>query len=451
MKSSFFYVGAVKAVAAVVLAAAFFGADGAEKLPVRVRAERESALYRAGEEIVFRVRALDENGSPVAGKKLDWTLSGDGGLLKKGTVTPGTDGEKITVTWDKPGFVLLEVVSPAENGKRPRPVHAGAGVDVEKIRCGAMPPPDFDAFWDAQLKELRSRPFKSKLTELKPSPHPGVRIYDVRLDDGTLGVTGYLVIPEKAVKGGHPAELLFNGAGSIGASWKSAAPRAARYNAIVFDMSVQDVPNGLDDAGRRALRKSPRIAGYMYRGVESPETYPIREVFLRVARSIDFVKSLPEWDGRTLVTFGGSLGGAQSIFAAYAEPQVCLCVANAPALADHFGAEAGHAAGWPDMFRTLAKEPEKLAKARKTMRYFDLVNFVRRVRCPVRLSVGFIDRICPPATAYALYHAIPGEKSIARVVTGKHGLADDPRERNVFARNIDYVDEILLPAKRMKK
>ncbi|NMA46826.1 MAG: hypothetical protein GX945_09725, partial [Lentisphaerae bacterium] len=59
--------------------------------------------------------------------------------------------------------------------------------------------------------------------------------------------------------------------------------------------------------------------------------------YLRVMRSLDFVKTLPEWNGRDLIVVGSSQGGGQAIAAAGLDPQVTLCVAAVPALSDHAG------------------------------------------------------------------------------------------------------------------
>ena len=117
-------------------------------------------------------------------------------------------------------------------------------------------------------------------------------------------------------------------------------------------------------------------------------------------------------------------------------------VANAPALSDHFGADRSQNPGWPNLFVRLKNNPEKLAAARNTMRYFDTVNFARRIKCPVAMSTGFIDTICPPTTAYAVYNVIPGEKSMVNVTLGTHGISLKKGERSVFSCGGGRVAEI---------
>jgi len=265
--------------------------------------------------------------------------------------------------------------------------------------------------------------------------------------DGKLNVTGYMVLPASTVKGGHPLLMMFNGAGTIGANYRSAVQRAIRYNMIVFNMSIHDVPNGLSPQEQVKIRKERNLSDYMYRGTKRPQDYPIRDIFLRGVRALDFMKTRPEWNGREVVTQGGSLGGAQALFAASIEPKTVLCIANAPALSDHFGASAGHLPGWPNMFAELARKKLPSDGAEQTASFFDTVNIAKNIRCPIRLSVGFIDRICPPDSIYALYNSLSQEKSIVNVVTGEHGPVTDPKEKSVFIQNMEYLDRLFLKPK----
>ena len=404
------------------------------EITLRAETEREDALYRSGEKIVFRVCALDQSGKMAAGQKLDYTIRGDGAPEQSGTVLSGAKPVEITTRLDHPGFVLL-TVSVRENGKI-RKTWAGAGVDVLKIRAATPETPDFDVFWANQLKKMRAVNCKVERREVTdPKIMKGVSVYDVKLRDGKWNAGGFLILPSNPVKGAHPIVITFNGASKIGAFYHSYDRMAASYKAIVFNMNLHDTANQVTESQRKALRKSPQIENYMYRNADDPEQYPIRDIFLRVARCLDYLKTLPEWDGRTVIARGGSLGGAQALAAAYFEEKTVLCVANAPALSDHYGMEQNQASGWPGLFARLAAgEPEKLPAAKQSMRYFDSVNFARRLKCPVTMSVGFIDIVCPPTTAYAVYNSLPGtEKSIRNVTLGQHGVSLKKGEKSVFS------------------
>ena len=54
--------------------------------------------------------------------------------------------------------------------------------------------------------------------------------------------------------------------------------------------------------------------------------------------------------------------------------------------------------------------------------YFDGANFAARIRCPVRVAVGFADTTCAPGAVYAAYNAIPvKDKGIVHGIGMGHG------------------------------
>jgi len=416
-----------------------------DEAELSARAAKKDALFQAGEKIVFSVAASERAPQSAA---YHYTVTEGGKTLQSG-VLKTTDGKgEISVTPEKPGFVLLTIeIPPRGAAKKPKPILAGAGVSVDKIMAGTPENPRFNEFWQEKIREFRSRKYTVDIREVKEKYDPRAKVYEVRLGDGKLNATGYMVLPASPVKGGHPLLMMYNGAGTIGANYRSAVQRVIRYGMIVFNLSIHDVPNGLSPREQAKIRRERNLADYMYRGVSRPEDYPIFEIFLRGVRALDYMKTRPEWNGREVVTQGGSLGGAQALFAASIEPKTVLCIANAPALSDHFGASADHLPGWPNLFDELAKRKLPSEGAKQTAGFFDTVNIARNIRCPIRLSVGFIDRICPPDSIYALYNSLTQEKSIANVVTGEHGPVIDPKEKSVFVQNMEYLDRLFLKKK----
>ena len=422
--------------------------SGIEKAELSVRAAKKDALFQTGEKIVFSITASDQ--APRSAE-YRYTVTGGGKTLQNG-ILKTTDGKgEISVTPEKPGFVLLSIEIPNHGAvKKAKPVLAGAGVSVDKIKAGTPENPRFNQFWQEKIRELRSRKYTVDIREVKEKYDSRAKVYEVWLRDGKLNVTGYMVLPASPAKGGHPLLMMYNGAGTIGANYRSAVQRVIRYNMIVFNLSIHDVPNGLSPREQGKIRRERNLVDYMYRGVSRPEDYPIFEIFMRGVRALDYMKTRPEWNGREVVTQGGSLGGAQALFAASIEPKTVLCIANAPALSDHFGASASHLPGWPNLFAELARRKIPTEGAKQTATFFDTVNIARDIRCPIHLSVGFIDRICPPDSIYALYNSLAQEKTIANVVTGEHGPVIDPKEKSVFVQNMEYLDKRFLKKKSRK-
>lgn len=403
----------------------------AQELVLTAGTDKPDARYKRNETATFHVSLKDASGKAVSGKTIHYLLTGDAGLKREGTLTSGEEPQILKATQKVPGFILLKTWLPETPRK---PVCAGAGFEPEKIVPATPEPADFDAFWAKELEQLKKRASNMKITVKEIMPYPkykdSCRMYDIRLEDGVLNATGTLAVPIQTKEKGHPIIMTFNGASGIGSASSNSLSQARSYNALVFHMNLHDTVNYVpkrEDVIR--MRKLPQIRGYQFRDADKPEKYGVGDVFRRVLRCREYLKTRPEWDGKTIIVRGGSLGGAQAIVAAANDPYVKLCVAGAPAMCNHLGWKKDQFSGWPNLFRNsqYVRDAVKRAGAEKTMPYFDIVNFAKRVRCDTVMSVGFIDAVCPATSVYAAYNVLGTPKKVMyEVPLGDHGFNHDP-------------------------
>jgi len=83
-----------------------------------------------------------------------------------------------------------------------------------------------------------------------------------------------------------------------------------------------------------------------------------------------------------------------------------------PALCDHTASLQGIACGWPHYFYK-AEKGKRSEERVLTSRYYDGVNFVRRIQCPTWVSFGYNDDVVPPTTAYATYNTLTCPKTLS--------------------------------------
>ena len=55
-----------------------------------------------------------------------------------------------------------------------------------------------------------------------------------------------------------------------------------------------------------------------------------------------------------------------------------------------------------------------------TLPYYDVVNFARRITCPVYFSLGYNDKTTSPTSTYAAYNAISAPKTLNATPTSGH-------------------------------
>ena len=386
--------------------------------------DKADAIYRCGEEIRFTGNVLVKGKTPENMTVLCR-------ILRDGLRTPVVS-KKVVVSdkpiefiakLDKPGWVQLQVHVLDEKGaqlrmmgpkKRITAVYGGTGalVEPEKITAGGPEPADFDAFWAAKRAELDKVPVK-ELAKVE-IPLPGkeaktIACYDVKIAcAGGKPVSGYLCIPRNAKPKSLPAIVTYHGAGVRSANkpfWYAA------YGMIALDVNAHGIENGKDAKFYSDL-SAGELKNYWQSGKTDRNQIYFVPMFLRVMRALDYVKSLPEWDGRTLIVMGGSQGGGQSLAAAALDKQVTHCIAGVPAICDHGGVLAGRAAGWP---RFCAEHPDgkfsdEEKKILRETAYVDCAFMARRIKADCYLCTGLIDTTCIPNSVYAAYNGIPAAK-----------------------------------------
>ena len=125
---------------------------------------------------------------------------------------------------------------------------------------------------------------------------------------------------------------------------------------------------------------------------------------------MDYMASLPEWNGRQLGVTGSSQGGFLSLSTAALDPRVTFIGVVHDALCDHESELKGVAGGWPHYFyKTKNVDPKRIEGAR----YYDGVNFARRVKCDSWFSFGYNDEVVPPTSSYSTYNIVTAPKTLS--------------------------------------
>ncbi len=390
-------------------------------------------IIKVGEEVTFSARLLSRADAkagfaPAKTGTLLCLLVGDGN--KTVTQKAAVNDKFVTISGklSRPGWIYARFILLDEKGKavtfknskgRDQLIHAGIGalVEPDKLKPGQAEPKDFDAFWKSQRERLNKVPLNAKVTEVPSKAPKGFKLYDVKVDcAGSAPVSGYLTVPVNAKPKSLPAYMLYHGAGV-----RSSAPSCAP-GAITMNVNAHGIPNGQNRDFYVKLGQTT-LKSYAFQNKEDREKIYFNGMYLRIMRSLDYIKTRPEWDGKTIIVYGGSQGGGQSIAAAALDPQVTLCVAGVAALSDHAGSLAGRQPGWPRFYdvRNGRKVDPRVVAATA---YYDNVFFARRIKCEVWLTAGLFDTTCSPAGIYLVYNNLAAaNKHIDLFATGNHGGA----------------------------
>jgi cephalosporin-C deacetylase len=301
----------------------------------------------------------------------------------------------------------------------------GAAVAPTKIGLAAPRPADFDSFWAAKLAAQEKIAINPVLTPVQTDT-PGIEMSTFVLDALGSHAQGYVAKPAK--EGTFPALVLLQYAGVYALNARSVAARAAA-GWLVLDVDSHDkLPS--DPSGN-----VPR--NYAVIGNTDRETSYFLNMYLRDSRALDYLMTRPDWDGKTIVLLGTSMGGQQSIMLAGLRPEkitaVLVCV---PSGADANGDLHGRKAGYPNW-------PSNDAKVMSAALYFDTINFASRIQAPVLAAMGFIDTTSPPAGIWTELNQIPGAKEALPMIESEHNNLTPQKEQNWDARSNELLGILL--------
>ena len=301
--------------------------------------------------------------------------------------------------------------------------HIKVGFSVDKIKPYTQEPQDFRSFWQKNVEELKQVPMSYTKELYKDYCTDKIDCYLVKLLIDKMGhsMYGFLFYPKNAQPGKHPVVLCPPGAGIKTIKDPMRNKYYAENGFVRFEVEI----HGLDPRipsetfGEISRAFNDRNGGYLANGLENKDIYYMKHVYVGLVRCIDFLTSLPEWDGKNVAVQGGSQGGALAIIAAGLDSRVTQCVANHPALSDMAGyAAKGGTGGYPHFCR----QPLILSNTDclNTLAYFDVVNFARYVKAPTYLTWGYNDVTCPPTTSYAVWNTLKCTKESLLTPINEH-------------------------------
>jgi len=401
---------------------------------VQVELDRPDGLYHVGAEVVCTATLL-KDGRPAVGERFRCLVKAESKLVD--TKTFAAVGKPVTVraTLDRPGWVYFGFEVLDDQG-RPREGpgfyrhHAkpsivgeiGAMFAPDKIRAFPARPADFAAYWAQCRSKLDAVAPKASLT---PVPVPDklqkqVDCFSVEVAClGNQPVRGYLAVPKGAHPKSLPAIVEYQSLYWGDANKDVAIGRAAKHQAISLSASWHGLPTGHD---RTYYEQQSKRWYTPWNGDSDRDTWFWHDVFYRVLRALDFIKSRPEWNGRNLIVCGGSAGGIQTIAAAALDSQVTLALVSVPAFSDFQGFKVGRDYG-PVCYRSPAglERLKNDPRIQTMLSYHDAVNFAPMIKCEIYVCTGFADELCTPSSVYAFYNNLTAARSKAMTTNPRTG------------------------------
>jgi cephalosporin-C deacetylase-like acetyl esterase len=382
---------------------------------ITVAPDVETGIYEPGKKVTWNVQ-VQAGDAPAAGKISYIVRKGGAGEAEKGEAELKEGKAQVTATRPDPGTLLLDVKYRAEGATKDVTGLGGAAFAPDKVAASAPPPDDFDAFWKEKVAELAAVPMNVQLTPVDVG-NPAVEYFKVTMDN-IRGAKIHGQIARPAGKKDLPALLQVQWAGvyPLQRDWVLGHAKNGwlSMNIIAHDLPIDESPEFYKQKSEKELNDYAGI------GKEDREKSYFLKMFLSCYRACEYLTQRDDWNKKALVVHGGSQGGYQAIVTAGFHPAVTGFAANVPAGCDHTGHQVARAPGWPNFpgRRWPQKDAEKIVA---TSRYFDAMNFARKISCPGLIGIGLIDVTCPPEGIFATVNQMKGPKKTIIMPTAGHG------------------------------
>lgn len=397
-------------------------------------------LYEAGEEVVWTLKPSSQFATTIINYSI--RKNGTTQILQQGTLDLSSGSATIAATLDEPGELVLVVtpraatttdsapastnaVEPGVHGRDGRgfggfgrqPIRDGAIVDAAHLKPSLPRPDDFDAWWDRKLAELDAVPANPKLEPTKVNI-AGIEYWKVTLDNinGTH-VQGQLARPMGEGKFPALLQLQYAGVYPLQRQWVT---ERAKAGWLAFNVLAHDMP--IDDREEIQRLSGGTLKNYQAIGNTNRENSYFLRMYLGDCQALKYLASRPDWDGKTLVVMGDSMGGQQS-FATVGlvgeKLKVTAMIAHVPSGSDVGARSKDRSMAYPNW----PNQPEVI----QTARYFDPVNFASRIKCAALVSFGLFDGTSPPTSVLTAFNLIAGPKELLPLHSDHGGPGQQPR------------------------
>lgn len=296
---------------------------------------------------------------------------------------------------------------------------------LEKVSKSNYPltrEPDFDQFWEKAVRQVRDHDPCLKLDEIPDNPFRHIKIYDATQYalDGTQ-LKAWLYLPEEASPERPVSAVIFfhGGNGSRGDHPCSCLHYALCGCAVLqTEFRLQD---GITSS-RTPMQRGILKGSWATNNIASPDPHD-NYFYHAFTDQLLWIQSMfrnPEILPDKIAVMGPSQGGGTALIMAALEPRIALCLPAVPSYCCWERRIFTRTASGGDLAKYIQRFPERMEQVFRTMSYFDALNHVEKIRCPVKMQISLQDEAAPPDCAFAAYNRIVSPKSVKVNCFGQH-------------------------------
>lgn len=310
--------------------------------------------------------------------------------------------------------------------------HYAFGYNIAQINNPYYKPTDFDEFWKKALSDLAA---VDPAYHIEEDPEQSTRNFKVfRVDMNSLeyiNIHGWLTIPRTKLGGNFPIVVAFGG-------------YQINLKPLFFDDFVSFAVNvrGADKENMADI--NPDKQELLTLNINDPSKYVYRGIYMDCVRAINFLYDNENLglDLSRIAVFGGSQGGSLALItAALMDKKIQTCVADNPTYCDfHLNLQMEPQIREESFIlkyinKYLAENANFVTRADllQTLSYFEIQNFIPKIKCPVLFGIGLLDPLAPAVTTIGAYNKLnPEVKKNSEIYVFPELAHEVPERHNTF-------------------
>ncbi len=295
------------------------------------------------------------------------------------------------------------------------------------------PPSDLEPFWKNAEGELRQIPVDGNQKLILKKSLGWESTSEVNFQSlGGEKIRGQLSIPRK--RGNVPAVISFHDYHNEIEAGREFTDQGLAHLAIRL--------RGHEPAEARGPQEPEQVAipHFQQSGLASPEkSYPYA-CFLDALRAVDFLRLQKGIDTDRIGVIGRGFGAALAVFAAFHREQVRALALEQMGFTWLLDWAREAQADYAEEIRFLTgKNARNRLKARKSLEYFDVLNYAEELKQPVLAFIVLDDARNPARAAFAFFNHLKSEKTMELFPE----TGDLPPAGEIRKKSVNFLAEIL--------
>ncbi|MEI6086071.1 MAG: acetylxylan esterase [Bacteroidota bacterium] len=310
--------------------------------------------------------------------------------------------------------------------------HYAFGYEVAQIKTPYHRPDDFDEFWRIAMDELAAINPAYKIEEDLEQSNKLFNVYKVEMSSiDNIRINGILTIPKTAMGGKFPVLVGFGG-------------YQVMAKPLLFDEFISLTVNVRGADKNNMSDVNPNNQDILTLNINDPAKYIYRGIYMDCLRFIDFLYANENlgFDLNRIAVFGGSQGGSFALItAALLNKKIKTCIADNPTFCDYHVnllmepqiREASFVLEYIGKYLRANANFFTKEEMLQTLSYFEIQNFMPKIKCPVLFGIGLLDPLAPAVTTIGAYNKMNREVIKASEIYIFPELAHEvPERHNTF-------------------